>query len=197
MPPGADEDRGPHGPERELLREQEIARLFRRASELDAVRGAGSAIEELRATAAEAGISASAFDAALAEMRSKAETPDPAVAERPSGRRRTRLAMTAIALVVMLSAVYVSRRLVPPSVATPATPTVEEAILLNCIAPGDAAELVRALLGDPRVSLMHRAGAPRVLTIRGTPEQLEQAKSLLRQQDAAGSPACAVRPPTP
>jgi hypothetical protein len=197
--PGADENRRPSEPDREMLREQEVARLFARASELDAVRGAGSQIADLRATAAEAGISASAFDAALAEMRDSSRLPTPPVREVPRPRRRLFhvTATAAIAFVLVIGSYAVSRLLVGS--ATPAPPAVvaEEAILLSCMAPGDAAELVRPLLHDPSGSIVQSPRAPRVLTIRGTPQQLQEAKSLLGQHDVPGSPACGVRPPTP
>ncbi len=49
----------------EVLSEPAAARLLARASELDELRRAGTSVADLRAAAAEAGISAPAFDAAL------------------------------------------------------------------------------------------------------------------------------------
>lgn len=53
----------------DTVSEQIAARVFARASELDSAHQARATIAELRAAAVEAGISAYAFDAALAEIR--------------------------------------------------------------------------------------------------------------------------------
>ncbi|HEY0023326.1 MAG TPA: hypothetical protein VGB24_10465 [Longimicrobium sp.] len=166
--------------------------LLARASELDAVRWGGSSVADLRASAAEAGISAEAFDAALAEFQ---RTPR---AGGPASPRRSRWALGAGAVALLLAGMLVGSgtgRRGGGGVA-PGVPTIEEAIVLRCLAPGDAAELVRPVLQDrsSRV-LVNPAHAPRVITIRATPALLRQAKAVLAEHEGAGSGTCAVPPP--
>jgi bla regulator protein blaR1 len=72
---------------------------------------------------------------------------------------------------------------------------VEEAILLGCLSPGEAAELIRPLLGrDSSMTVVHSVRAPRVLTVRATPAQLGDVKALLQKHERADSAACARRP---
>jgi hypothetical protein len=78
---------------------------------------------------------------------------------------------------------------------SPGVPMVEEAVLLRCLTPGEAAELIRPLLRLPENRIVASPeDAPRVLTVRGTPAQLQQVKSKLDELQDAGSPACAPRP---
>ena len=67
-------DRHSPKPNPEVLSEPVRTRLLERATELDAAYRVGGTVAELRAAAIEAGISASAFDAALAEMRDAEES---------------------------------------------------------------------------------------------------------------------------
>jgi hypothetical protein len=86
----------------------------------------------------------------------------------------------------------------PAQHAVPAAPMAEEAIVLRCLSPDEAADLVRPMLQLRENSIVARAGeTSRVLTVRGTPAQLQQVKSLLDQQQVAGSPACTPRPAPP
>jgi hypothetical protein len=62
-------DRHERKPTSDVLPEAIASRLLARASELDALRDDDLAVADLRAAAAEAGISGLAFDAALAELR--------------------------------------------------------------------------------------------------------------------------------
>jgi hypothetical protein len=126
-------DRRPREPDAEVLSDPVAERLLARASELDAAHGAGAAVDDLRAAAAEAGISAGAF-------------------------------------VVMLS------RTPTDAVAGAAAPMVEEAFVLRCLSPGEAAELVRPLLHLPTNTVIYSpTHAPRVLTIRDGGTDTERA----------------------
>jgi hypothetical protein len=173
--------RRPAAPDAEVLSPPVAARLLDRASELDAALRAGAAVSDLRAAATEAGISAHAFDAALAELRD-----DPGIDGAQRTRRRSRLWTAAVAGIAVLATIAVwtvGRTPVATSVA-------EQSFVLRCLSPREAARLVRPLLGENGVTLITPAQAPRVLTIRGTPAQLRDAKALLDKQDAAGSAAC-------
>ena len=193
-----------HDPER--LTQSVAERLLTRASDLDAARGAGSDVHALRSAAAEAGISMPAFDAALAELREADKAP--LLEVRDELRRRARLWGLAVAgmLVFVLGAVFFSR-IVPRApegalVGLPAAvPLVEEAILLSCLSPGEAAEMVRPLLTLPSNTIaISPERAPRVLTLTATPTQLEEVKAMLSKVEDPASHACATRPtpqPTP
>ena len=81
--------------ETERLTDEAARRLLVRASELDAARPAQMSVAELRDVAREAGIRASAFEEALAELRDGAK---PDVAEpNPVPRKRRRLLWIAAA----------------------------------------------------------------------------------------------------
>ena len=80
-------DRHSPKPNPEVLSEPVRTRLLERATELDAAYRVGGTVAELRAAAIEAGISAPAFDAALAEMRD-AEESRASVAQVPTQPRR-------------------------------------------------------------------------------------------------------------
>jgi hypothetical protein len=177
-------------PEARVLAEPAAARLLERASQLDAAERSGSAIEDLRAAATEAGISTRAFDAALAELK---DTPTPVVpaTRRPRIVTRTR----AILLGFLLSAGIVAvSRLGMPTTPASGIPMTEEAILLRCLTAVEAAELVRPLLTLRENTIVVRAAqAPRVLTLRVTAEQSRQVKQLLDRYEGAAD-GCALRP---
>ena len=185
-----------HG-DREILPHAVAERLLARASVLDATNASGSTVAALRAAAMEAGISAGAFDAALAEVREeRAPAPAPEAGARP--RRGVRMWAIAAAIVAVLAGV----RLVVPAgpdyaPAAPPLPMVEEPVLLQCLSPGEAAELIRPFLDLPQNSVEYRREAPRVLTIRGTPDQIETARSVLERYESAGSATCARPLPPP
>lgn len=176
-------------PEAEVLPGPAATRLLERASELDADRLTGAALADLRAAALEAGITADAFDAAVAELRegAQARVPDARRARRRPWRKG--LVIGAAALLA-LGSLAVTRMVVPT---TSGPPMVEEAIVLRCLSPGEAAELIRPLLGLPANSIVYSpARAPRVVTIRATPAQIQEVRSVLDQHESAGSPACAT-----
>lgn len=168
----------------EVLPEPLATKVLQRASELEAARRAGASIEDLRAAALEAGISESAFDEALGEVQTEADIARPEV--HFSRRRRVRMWAGAAALTLILAGILVTRMLVP--VPAPAT-TVQETFRLRCIPAHEAASMLRPILvRSGEISFSMRE--PTHLTISGTPEQLEQARSILEQQDIPGSSSC-------
>ena len=187
------QNRPPSKPD-EILSEPLAARLLERASELDVARGRGSAVGDLRAAAAEAGISALAFDAALAELQDSRTASLPDVRETPRRRSRMWALTAAVAALIAAGALWVSQRAQAGEAEVAGGPIVQEAILLRCLSPGEAAELVRPLLSLRSNSVVYSpAHAPRVLTIRATPAQLQKVKSVLEQYEGAGAPTCAPR----
>jgi hypothetical protein len=184
------QNRSPTRPDPELLSEAAAARLLARASELDAAGRAGSEVADLRLAAAEAGISAHAFDAALAELQRAGQARAPDVSAPPRRRRLLWAFATGAAAIMAGGALTVWHDWTPAG-----PPMVEEAMLLRCLSPGEAAELVRPhlTLRSNRV-VYPAANASRVLTLRATPAQLQQVRSVLAAYEGTGSPACATRP---
>jgi hypothetical protein len=183
------QNRVPGDRDPEVLSEPTAARLLARASELDELRRAGSTVAELRAAAAEAGISAPAFDAALTELQAAGQAPLPDVKKPPRPR------LLALAAGGVVAFVFVSRMLFPGSgAAEPPARMVEESILLRCLSPSEAADLVRPLLRtNGGTAASDRAGR-NVLTISATPEQLERVRSTIAEHEREGSIACTIRP---
>lgn len=187
-------------PERspDALPEQAAARLLTRASELDAAHAADVAVADLREAATEAGISAHAFDSALAEVQGagSSRVSDVVRPSRRAGRRWILGAAAAAALTVGVIATS-WHRTVTSADAMPTVPVVEEVIVLRCLTGGEAAELVRPLLQDRASTMRVTPAAPRVLTIRTTPAQLQRVKALLAEHERTGMGACVVpEPPT-
>ena len=169
-------------------------RLLERASHLDALREDEVQVSHLRAAAAEAGIAPRAFDSALEELRAEGATR--ASAGSPSGRRTRRWIAAAAATVLLAAGVLATAWPRAGANTAPAAGTVEEGVLVRCLTVGEAAELVRPLLSDPVSSVRFNPSvAPRVLTMRSTPEKLARAKALLAEQDGAGGGACAAPAP--
>ena len=187
----------PHSPRDrrfDNLPDAQAARLLERASELDAVRRNELAIADLRAAALEAGISAEAFEAALAEMHvgspSQAAT---GISRRPARRRRWTLTLAAVALIMAGMVGVLRERGGAVAAEVARAGLAEEAIVLQCLTPGEAATLLRPILRDGSATIRSSpASAPRVLTIRAPQPTLEQAKRLLAEHESSGSAACAL-----
>lgn len=189
MPNRSPDDRDP-----EVLSEPNAARLLARASELDELRRQGSSVADLRAAAAEAGISKPAFDAALTELQIAEQAPPPAVRQSASLRKTVMTVLASVALVggytlYSYSVPDASTRVAPAGVT-------EEAILLRCLPGAEAAEVARPILDKSWNSVVVSAKTPDVITVRGTAEQLQQVKFTLDFVQREGPRACTVPPPT-
>ena len=196
--------RPPPGPNARDLPAEVAARLLARASELDVAYGddvavAGRhavtdlrAVADLRAAATEAGISARAFDAALAELEGAEQAPVPDVAGKL--RRRPRMWALAVGVATVIAAGVVTVVQLRPW--TPTAPTVEEAFVFRCMSAEEATSLILPVLGDPRnTQLSIHPSAPRVLTVRTTPAQMRNVRTVLAEHEGTGSPAtCPARP---
>ena len=173
--------------DRQILPDPVATRVLERASELEALRRAGASVADLRAAAVEAGISESAFEEALGEIE-RAESAGAPEVRRPT-RKRLRLAAAVAAFALLFTGYFVLRTVVPPE--SPAA-AVEQTFTLRCIPANEAASMLRPMLVQSgRISFSMRI--PTELKITGTPEQLRQAESILREQDVPGSAACPVR----
>ena len=184
--------RDPAEPNRGTLPTASAERLLERASHLEAARAGEVSVAELRAAAAEAGISAASFEAALAELEAGEAQLAPR-SGRPARRRVPGWIAGAVVTGVLAVAVFVTFAVRIPVAASPVVPMVEEAILLRCLTPGEAGELVRSLVLD-RASTVRSgpATAPRVIVVRTTPAQMERVKAVLAKRDGADGGACAV-----
>jgi hypothetical protein len=110
-------------PDPEVLPAKVAERVLKRASELEAVRSAGTGVAQLREAAAEAGISTASFDAALGEVRdAEAGLPAPLVRERRRKHVWTFLAGIAAVLLLMgalIVPLLVARTAVPTTIERP------------------------------------------------------------------------------
>jgi len=183
--------RDPAARDPDVLPAAAAERLLVRASLLDAAQNEAVSVAHLRAAAAEAGISPFAFERALAEV-SAGTSPAPAAA-RPSGRRGWPW-ITGAAAAALLALGALATAGPRPRADTPAgVATMEEAILLRCLSPGEAAELVRPLIRDgASVARWNPTTAPRVLTIRTTPATMQRVKALLAAHEGAQARTCPV-----
>lgn len=172
----------------EVLPAQVVERLLRRAGELDAVRATGSAVAELRAAATEAGISAHAFDSALAELQQADRDAPPAP---PASARRWRGLFIGLAtvgaIVLALAMVWIPARLASRAPANMNRHTIQ----LNCLPADRAVELIRPLLTDPANTIVRPGNTTNIVIVRVTPEQWQSVRSAVDQVDNAD--ACVRR----
>ena len=174
-------ERRPVLTETDVLSEQVARNLLARASELDAALKGGTSIATLRAAAAEAGISSTAFDAALAEARAETPAPSDGVAARRS-RRRSWLAGAAL-LVVGIASIGVQRSTVPVG-------TVEGSVQIRCLSQEDALEVIRPYV-DRNSSVYARPGS-HYLRLRATRAQIDRIRSVIAQAEGAAT-SCTAR----
>jgi hypothetical protein len=166
--------KGPRGTsaDPELLTRDREEHLLSRAAELDGAQS--TQVGTLRAAAIEAGIQPEAFDAALAEVRAGGATP----AQSPRGWL---MLSGALGVAVLLAFGIVAASIdVRPSVRT-----VEQTFMLRCLAPGDAAAVVRPLMNSAASQIVISPHAPHVLTVRTTPDQMQRVRAALDRQDGA------------
>lgn len=175
-------ERRPVPPET-VLSEPDAAQLLARASELDAALRGGTSIATLRAAAAEAGISSTAFEAALAEAHATGQARGSAV----SARHRPKLSSWAAAaalLVLGMVTVVVQRSTTPAGM-------IELSLQVRCLAPEDAAELIRPYL-EPDMTVVVPPSSHYFLRVRATPERIDRIRSVLKEAERA-STSCVSR----
>lgn len=191
-------DRPSESPPRTLLPKPEAERLLVRASELDVARRTGSAVDELRAAATEAGISPQAFDAALAEMQGGRRHASKSMLTIPSLLGRWHIIALVAFLIACAGLIYMQRRASDVAVEAISARTVEESILLRCLAPAEAAELMRPLLNQPwNTIVINPESSPNRVRVRGRTFELSRAKAELAKHEGDGSAACPVPPAEP
>jgi hypothetical protein len=184
-------DRRQRDPDGQVLSESIRERLLRRASELDAARS-GTRMADLRAAAAEAGISPAAFDEAVAELHLADEASAPAPLQ--GSRARSRFLRISVAVMVGLVAIGVLRMVIPMETQAVSTGAiVEQSFVLRCLSTPDAADLIRTnLRGSTGASVITRGNASRIITVRATNAEIERVKQMLEENDGVGSTACTV-----
>lgn len=134
------------------------SRLLARASELDALRGDDLAVADLRAAAAEAGISGLAFDAALSELGRTGRVQTSAGAPRRWRGLRLGAGLVAGAALIAAGIFAVARPL--PSTRTSETP------------PSEAPRAVAAVASPTQAVIRSAEGAPSVTMAVGRDGQL-------------------------
>ena len=164
-----------------VLSEPAAAQLLARASELDAALKGGTSIATLRAAAAEAGISNTAFDAALIEVQAERPAQVPAVGAQ---RRRVWSWLAGASLVMLGMATVVVARSPTP------TGLIEQSVMVRCLSIEEAGYMIRPYLD--RSSLVVARPESRVLRIRATPAQIDRIRAVLDQAERAPR-ACVSR----
>lgn len=147
---------------------------------------------------------AAAFDA-LASYTPAYVTSDVAL-ETARERRVDRLYAAAFAVVLAVTAAVALRvtspgllgrheivRTPPTFEAEPAAPMLDETLLVRCVPPRVAAELIqpRLTMRSNRIIISSRDGVPGTLTVRATARQLRTVRATLDEFEAA---TCASRP---
>jgi len=151
-------DRRERKPTSDVLPDAIASRLLARASELDALRNDDLAVTDLRAAAAEAGISGPAFDAALAELRRTSRVP---TSDRmPRGRRGLRLGAALVAGAALIAAGIFAVTRPQPSNGT------------STMRPGEPPKAVAAVAGPAQAVIRSADGAPSVTMAVGRDGQL-------------------------
>ena len=181
----------PEKPEVQVLDEPLAARVLARASELESALGASVTVTDLRAAAAEAGISTRAFDAALAEVQNAERAHIPPSG--PRGRRRLMWPITVMFAFLITVATFAVGRTVAPAPVPAAGSMVEEAFLLRCLSQSQAAEMIRPVLRDRTHATIYAPGnAAGILRIHATPEDMQRARSVIDKYEGPGAPTCTV-----
>lgn len=183
-------------PEPNVLTDAMATEVLARASELDQQRASGTAVSDLRTAATEAGITADSFDAALAELQARSYGSGQQLRGRARRRMGVIIASTAAVLLASLVTLAAIRRRSVSDVQAAPSRLIDEAIVLQCLTPDEAAELIRPVPNLRQVRVVIRpAQAPRLIALTATAVQLQQVKALLAPYEAPGSPTCAT-PPT-
>jgi hypothetical protein len=179
-------DRRPVLPET-ILSEPAAAQLLARASELDAALKGGTSIATLRAAATEAGISSTAFEAAVLEAQAEHQVQALTVTPR---RQKTWSWLAGAALLLLGLATIGVVRSTGVQRSTPPAGMIERPLLVRCLPMQDAAELIRPYLDQSSTVLIPKGS--RVLRIRATPAQLDKIGSALEQAERT-STTCVSR----
>lgn len=208
--PGDPASREGRAPER--LPEPVANKLLERASEIDARLRAGSTVAELREAARSAGISAEAFEAALAEVVPEAKKTPEMMFERaeppaPSFNYRRFLARLVLYLTpLMVPMVYLivnaerRQRSFEPQSAAPVYP--QHDLRLSCLSAEEAAAIAKPILmqkgPEARGSRMETtSGQPALLRIATSDQLLQEITVAIAKAENDPSRTCTLKPDAP
>jgi hypothetical protein len=167
----------------ELLTQADARQLLERAGQIDYE---STSVEALRSAAIEAGISPAAFEAALAEMRSKA--PAQPMTPRRLGTRRLLTGLATVAAMMLV----VAMMLIPNTRRAVRTGATSSEVTVRCLPMETAANIARSTLGAQ--SRVTTAPGSRVLRFDGSPEDLNRLTSALASAEKE-APSCSNQPP--
>lgn len=164
-------NRPPDRPDRDVLPKPAAERLLARASELDAV---------------------------LAEMRARRGKEPGGLVTLPSLLGRWRMVGVVAFLIACAGMVVMQQRASAVAAQAIAARTIEESLLLRCVAPAEAAEIIRPLLSQPwNTIVINPESSPNRVRVRGRTFEISRAKSELAKYEGDGSGACPVPPTEP
>jgi hypothetical protein len=172
----------------ERLPEPAAKRVLDRASRLDAEHGSSVSLDMLREAALDAGISAEAFDAALAEERRGAL----AMGTR---RRQPWMLLSAALTLVIIGSVLANRLFLPGARGIPPVVlgAVDESFVLRCSDPSTVMEQLRGRVPLRNIRASFSSKEPRVLHVTARPETMTSIRAAIADIEAA-STTC-VAPP--
>lgn len=178
----------------ERLPDSLAAQVLQRASEIDASGQAGTSILDLRQAALAAGISAHAFDRALAEVQQQpvgiSEIAKPPVRAAHRGFRFIGM-FTILMLALLIPLAFLSRT--GRSVRENAGPTMVDAIIeLRCLSPSDAGLLLRPLFPKGKSSMSWSDRAPRELRIHSTATQIRLMREKVAEVEGDAATVCTL-----
>jgi hypothetical protein len=168
-------------PPSELLTQAAARQLLERAGEIDYE---STSVDALRVAALEAGISRAAFEAALAEMRSK-----PAVPATSQTRWSTKRWLIGIGTVAMLLSA-VTMVVMPVAVERSDLTTGE--VYVKCLPTETAIELSRTILG-PNSEISMPKGS-RVFRISGSVDEMKRFQEAIESAEKTAT-SCTNAPP--
>jgi len=116
-------------------------------------------------------------------------------------RHRLGVAFSAVLTVLLAATIWIAwLRLVVPGVRATTEMTSNhqqtEILLLKCLPPADAGTLISPYLRTNGSLYYLPKGSMRVITVRATPDEMRQVKSLLGRFDSGPAGTCVAVPPT-
>jgi hypothetical protein len=204
----------PHGEQAPKRLSEPVAnRLLERASEIDARLRAGSTVAELREAANAAGISAEAFEAALAEVQLEGKKVpvmvfEPAAPPQPKFNYRRFFTTISLQLIIVLVPLILykyntSKRV--RSVSASAASGIEayqHEIQLRCLSAEEASSIVKPIVMQKGSAasgfrMAMRSSQPGVLRMTASDELLQEIRTALTKAENDPARTCTLEAPAP